>query len=142
MNKRERQKFLKNSGKRDLNKYLKLIKRISQKGGKYRKMYTDDLKFLIKQRGGGCIDDILNKIETCNDINDNKKTVINNIILGVEQNKILKILYGQNYDDSEIDANLKALEDEIELEAQTNKLSKENELLLAKLQAEVNAEVN
>ena len=117
MNKRQRQKFLKNSGKNELNKYLKLIKRISQKGGKYRKMYKDDLKFLIKQRGGGCIEDIKNSIQNCKDIKEDKKIIINNLISSTGQNIISEMLYVQN-NNEDLEAELAALEAEAEAEAE------------------------
>ena len=121
MNKRERQKFLKKSGKRDLNKYLKLIKRISQKGGKYRKMYTDDLKFLIKQRGGGCIEDIKKSIEDCKNIKEKNKVIINNLLSITEQNIISEMLYAKN-NNEDWKAELEALELEAELEAELEEL--------------------
>ena len=117
MNKRQRQKFLKNSGKNELNKYLKLIKRISQKGGKYRKMYKDDLKFLIKQRGGGCIEDTKNSIQNCKDIKEDKKIIINNLISSTGQNIISEMLYVQN-NNEDLEAELAALEAEAEAEAE------------------------
>ena len=51
--KKDREHFLRNAYKKDVNKYFKVLKRVSQFGGsKYKNMYRMDMKFYL-QNGGG-----------------------------------------------------------------------------------------
>lgn len=56
--KTKRELFLKNASKKNVDKYFRIMKRVSQHGGvKYKKMLTSDRKYLRKQRGRGNVNE-------------------------------------------------------------------------------------